>query len=155
VGEKPALSRERLCKHAGIKRRTHLLWTRNDELLPNKESWGELDLIRAAQLGVVWSALGPSAARIAWQDVRGDLPVSGEFVELIYALDAERATIATSAEELARLLPRGSTTIVVDLAAPMRTAKERYAEVKKRSGGRSEVAARPQAARLPDREKAS
>jgi hypothetical protein len=144
----PKLSRDRLCRFAGVKRRTHLLWTKNDDLLPNKAEWGEVDLIRAAQLGAVWSALGPSGARAAWADVSEELPNFGGYLELVYSEDDEAAWVAKSPRELSKLVPRGVSVVVVDLASPMQTAKDRYAGYKERRSDRREVPARSAPARL-------
>lgn len=126
------LSRERLCKLAGVKRRTHLLWTQSG-LLPDKLQWGERDAMRAAQLGALWTALGPSAARAAWYGLASELPPFPKYLQAIYRPDRETADLATSAEQLLELLPRGVPVVIVDLATPAQAAKDGYAELKARS----------------------
>ena len=155
MAPQPKLSRDRLCRFAGVKRRTHLLWTsKRNGLLPDKKEWREVDLIRAAQLGAVWEALGPSRARAAWAHVRNDLPKFADFLELVYVESGERAQLAVSPEELAALIPRSEPVVVVDLAEPMRLAKEKYASFKERQTGAGASAERSAAAQLP-RERAS
>lgn len=134
------LSRERLCKLAGVKRRTHLLWTQSG-LLPDKVQWGERDAIRAAQLGALWAALGPSAARFAWYGIESELPAFPKYLHAIYRPDREAAALVTSPEQLLEQLPRGVPVVVIDLATAAHEVKERFAELKARAAAVSNTSA--------------
>ena len=123
--ESPGLRRARLCALADVDRGKHLRWQKRG-LLERRSSYGLTDVLGAALLDELNSALGPKAARAVWRRVRREIGVPGSRLEIVIVLATLEARLARSDEALAEALPRGEQVVVVDLSARARLAQERF-----------------------------
>jgi hypothetical protein len=123
-GTTETLPRERLCQLAGVERGRHRRW-QTEGLLARKRRYGEIDVIKAAALDELWGTLRPTAGKIVWPQIAGDLGIPGGSLDVVVRVADYEATIARSADELAAALPRGEPVVVVSLHARIEEARVR------------------------------
>ncbi len=118
-------SRARLAQLGGFQSQKHVRWTKGPEpLLSPSKLFSERDLALAVMLDELWKTLHPSVATAAWRAVRREILGGGERLDVIVELSTRDAQLATSDEEIGRLLPRATEVVVVPLAGRVRRARQ-------------------------------
>ena len=119
-----ALPRSSVCDLAETERARHRRW-QDAGLLVRKDTYGRLDVLRAAALEHVWAQVGPSRATAVWGQIEAELGVPGATLDVVVDPATRQAVLARNPEELARVLPRDRPLLVIDLGARVRRASTR------------------------------
>jgi hypothetical protein len=130
--------RIRLCELAEVEPRKHRRWLDAD-LIPEKELYGRLDVIRALSLDELRIRVGPKRMRAVWEQIAQNVAIPSRQLDIIVDLSQDEAWVATTAGELAKRLPRNTRIVVVDVAARAQRALTRFDAYNRRHASGSEV----------------
>lgn len=134
------LSRSKLCEIAEIERGKHVRWTGSSGLLPHREMFGALDVVRAAMLNELNVLLKPAKAARVWRQIREDVGLPGTRLEVVIELATCRAEVVRTDEQLVAALGRREPLVVVPLHERANRALERLREYRSTAPDKPSVA---------------
>ena len=90
-------------------------WTTKTTLLPDRDLFTTLDLVRAAMFDELNTLLKPARASRVWRRIRDDIGLPGTRLEVVVNLATCEAKVCRTDDELLAALTRRTTIVVLPL----------------------------------------